>query len=95
MWYRCTSVACDSRYTLCTVGELTPRATSTAVLSRLIDRHQNFAKIFLHFEKCSLHNIASFASFGSTIDFGMMMAYVFRIISNDCTVTACTHVWLL
>ena len=32
MWYICTPVACDSRYTLTTVRKLTPRAP--ALLSR-------------------------------------------------------------
>ena len=37
VWYICTPVACDSRYTLSTIR-------------RLNDRHPNFACIFLHFK---------------------------------------------
>ena len=76
VWYICTPVACDSRYTLSTVRKLT--LSNCRSLSRIIDRHQNFSTIFHHFEKCSLHNIASFMSFDCTVDYGMMMAYVFR-----------------
>ena len=45
VWYIYTPVACDSRYTLSTVRK--------CLKLRLIDRHHNFASIFLVFEKCS------------------------------------------
>ena len=55
LWYICTLVACDSRYTLSTVRKLTPRAA--AVLS--LEAYRSSSKFcqhfspFLHFEKCS------------------------------------------
>ena len=57
VWYICTPVTCDSKYTLTTVR-------------RLNDRHHNFACIFLHIEKCSYF---SFMSFDTTVTFGMGM----------------------
>ena len=77
VWYICTPVTCDSRYTLSTVRNLTPRVAT--VLSRLIDRYHNFASIFLHFEKCSYFTYCLFMSLDNTVAFSMMMAYVFGI----------------
>ena len=77
VWYICTPVTYDSRYTLSTVRKLTPRVVT--VLSRglsiviiILPAYFSISK------KCSLH-IASFISFDNNVAFGMMMAYVFGI----------------
>ena len=77
VWYMCTPVVCDSRYTQSTVSKLTPRPV--AVLSGLIDHYHNFASIFLPFEKCSYFTDCFFMSFDSTVVFSMKVAYVFGI----------------
>ena len=78
VWYICTPVACDSRYTLSTVRKLTPRAA--AVLSRGLSIVIRILSEFFSILKniLTLH-IASFMSFGSTVTSGMMMAYAFGI----------------
>ena len=78
VWYNFTPVACDSMYTLSTVRKLTPRAA--AVLSRGSSIVIIILPAFFSISKnvVTLH-IASFMSFGSTVTFGMMMAYVFGI----------------
>ena len=82
VWYICTPVACDSRYT------------------RFIDRYHNFASIFSILRNVLTLQIASFIFFDSTVTFSNMRMYfefieMVPFISNDCTVTSCTHVWLL
>ena len=78
VWYICKPVACDSRYSLSTVLKLTPRAA--AVLSRGLSIVIIILSEFFFISKniLTLHN-ASFMSFGSTVTFGMIMAYVFGI----------------
>ena len=51
VWYTCTPVACDSRYSI--YGSQPDTKRSCRSLSMLIDRYHNFASIFLHFKKCS------------------------------------------
>ena len=95
----CTPVACNSKYTQPTVRKLTPRPV--AVLSGIIDHYHNFTSIFLPFEKCSYSTDCFFMSFDSTVVFGLKVAFdlgfieMVPFISNDCTMTSCTHVWLL
>ena len=78
VWYICTPVTCDSRYTLSTVRKLTPRVP--AVLSRGLSIVIIILPAFLSISKnvLTLH-IASFMSFDNTVAFGLMMAYVFGI----------------
>ena len=64
LWYICTLVACDSRYTLSTVRKLTPRAA--AVFSRGLSIVIQILPTFFSISKnvLTLHNIASFLSDG-------------------------------
>ena len=78
VWYICTPVACDLRYTLSTVRKLTPRAVD--VLSRgLSIIIINLPAFFSISKKVLSLPIASFMSLDSTVAFGMMVAYVFGI----------------
>ena len=78
VWYICTPVACDSRYTLSTVRKLTPRAD--AVLSRGLSIISIILSAFFSISKNVLTlRIASFMSLDSTVAFGMIVAYVFGI----------------
>ena len=63
VWYICTHVACDSRYTLSTVRKLTPIAA--AVLSRGLSIVIKILPTFFSSSKSILtsHNIASCMSF--------------------------------
>ena len=72
LWYICTLVACDSRYTLSTVRKLTPRAA--AVLSRGLSIVIQILPTFFSispFRKMSLLYIILLLF--------CLMAYIFRI----------------
>ena len=103
VWYIGTPVACDSRYTLSTVRKLTPRPV--AVLTRGLSI---IIIIFvLPFEKCYYFTDCLICVFrkhcylrhegGYFFYFRMSLEFIEMVpsISNDCTVTSCTHVWLL
>ena len=78
VWYICTPVACDSRYTLSTVRK--PTLRPVAVLSRGLSIIIIILLVFFSISKNVLTlQIASFMSFDSTVAFGMMVAYVFGI----------------
>ena len=78
VWYICTPVACDLRYTLSTDCKLTPRAAD--VLSRGLSIIIIILPAFFSISKNALIlQIASFMSFDSTIAFNMMVVYVFGI----------------
>ena len=58
VWYICTPVACDSRYTLSTIRKLTP--TTVTVLSRGLSIVIIILPAFSPFRKIFLFTIASF-----------------------------------
>ena len=90
VWYICTPVACDSRYTLSTVRKVTPRAVT--VLSRGISIVIIILKAFSPFRKIFLlYNFIIYVYRRISLKFIEMVPF----IRNDCTVTSCTHVWLL
>ena len=93
VWYMCTPVACDSRYTQSTVRKLTPRPV--AVLSGLIDHYHNCASIFLPFDKCSYSTDCFFTSSARRWRTSLEFIEMAPFIRNDCTMTSCTHMWLL
>ena len=78
VWYICTPVTGDSRYTLSTVRKLTPRVATVlsgglSIVIIILPASFSISKNVL-----TLH-IASFMSFDNTVAFGMMMAYAFGI----------------
>ena len=78
VWYICTPVTCDSRYTLSTVRKLTPRVAT--ILSRCLSIVIIILPAFLSILKnvLTLH-IASLMCFDNNVVFGIMMAYAFGI----------------